>query len=176
MTPNQSSLSRRSFLTNAAVIGATGTLGAGGLFTACSGGGSVKNLTPLRPAHEVYIPEPGDKAIDGRPLKAALIGCGMRGTGAAINFLTAANDVSVVACADILKDRMDACRQILKEKFNNEIADDMCFLGFDAYKKVCEADVDVVIIAPPSIFHPEHLKYAIEQGGKTCVLRKTGSH
>jgi predicted dehydrogenase len=40
----------------------------------------------------------------------------------------------------------------------------MCFLGFDAYKKACEADVDVVIIATPSLFHAEHLKYAIEQG------------
>jgi len=40
----------------------------------------------------------------------------------------------------------------------------MCFLGFDAYKKACEADVDVAIIASPSLFHPEHVKFAVEQG------------
>jgi len=163
MSNKQSTESRRAFLSNAAIIGASATLGAGSLFTSCSGDNKNK-YTPLRPASEVYIPELDDKAIDGKPLKAALLGCGMRGTGAAINFLTAGNDVSVVACADIFKDRMDGCRQVLKERKNNEIADDMCFLGFDAYKKACETDVDVVIVATPSVFHPEHLKYAIEQG------------
>ena len=165
MSQSQSTVSRRSFLSSAVVAGASGALGAGGLLAACSGGGSDGNTyTPLRPVNEVYIPELGDKAIDGKPLKAALIGCGARGTGAALDFLNAADDVSVVACADIFKDRMELCRQRLKENKNNEIADDMCFLGFDAYEKACKADVDVVIIATPSIFHPEQLKYAIEQG------------
>jgi len=155
--------SRRAFLSNAAIIGASGTLGAGTLLTACSGNNRDK-ITPLRPAGEYYIPELPDKAIDGKPLKAALIGCGSRGTGAAMNFLNAGDGLSIVACADIFRDRMNHCRQMLKEKFNNEIAEDKCFLGFDAYKKACEADVDVVIIATPSLFHPEQAKYAIEQG------------
>ena len=153
-------------MSNAAIVGTAGTLSAGGLLTSCSGKNENK-YTPLRPAGEVYIPELPDKAMDGRPVKAALIGCGTRGTGAAVNFLDAADNVSIVACADVFKDRMDNCRQILKEKKNNEIADDMCFLGFDAYKKACEANVDVVIVATPSIFHPEHLKCAIEQGKHT---------
>jgi predicted dehydrogenase len=79
--------------------------------------------------------------------------------------MDAANDVSIVACADIFKDRMDNCRTLLKERKNNVIADDKCFLGFDAYRKVCALpEVDVVIVASPSLFHPEHLKFAIEQG------------
>ena len=161
---NQSTVSRRAFLSNAAIIGASGTLGAGSLLTACSGGDNENKLTPLRPAGEYYLPELGDKAIDGKPVKAALIGCGSRGTGAGENFLNAGDGLSIVACADIFKDRMDRCRAVLKEKCNNEIADDNCFLGFDAYKKICEADVDVVLIATPTIFHPEHVKYAIEKG------------
>ncbi len=165
MTKKQSTVSRRSFLSNAAIIGASGTLGAGSLFTACSGGGNNENkLTPLRPAGEVYIPDLPDKAIDGKPIKAALIGCGSRGTGAAFNFLSAGDGLSIVACADIFKDRMDGCRKKLKEERNNEIADDMCFLGFDAFKKACEAPVDMVIIATPTLFHPEQVKYAIDQG------------
>ncbi|MDR1153096.1 MAG: Gfo/Idh/MocA family oxidoreductase [Bacteroidales bacterium] len=165
MTKKKSDLSRRTFLSNVAVIGASGTLGAGSLLTACSGGGSNENkLTPLRPAGEVYIPDLPDKAIEGKPIKAALIGCGSRGTGAAFNFLSAGDGLSIVACADIFKDRMDGCRKKLKEERNNEIADDMCFLGFDAYKKACEAPVDMVIIATPTLFHPEQVKYAIDQG------------
>ena len=163
MTKKQSTVSRRAFLSNAAIIGASGALGAGSLLASCSGEGNNK-FTPLRPASEYYIPYLPDKAIDGKPLKAALIGCGSRGTGAAFNFLSAGNGLSIVACADIFKDRMDSCRKKLKEEKNNEISDNMCFLGFDAYQKVCEADVDIVIIATPTLFHPEHLRYAIDKG------------
>ena len=164
MTKKQSTVSRRAFLSNAAIIGASGTIGAGSLLTACSGGNKEDTYTPLRPVGEYYIPELGDKAIDGKPLKAALIGCGSRGSGAAENFLNAGDGLSIVACADIFKDRMDKCLTNLKEKFNNVIPEDKCFLGFDAYKKACEADVDIVLIATPTIFHPEHVKYAIEKG------------
>ena len=163
MSKKQSTVSRRTFLSSAAIAGASGALGAGGLLTACSAGSNENKLTPLRLASEMYIPELGDKAIDGKPIRAGLIGCGARGTGAAYNFLEAGDGVTIVACADIFKEKMDRCRTRLKEK-NIEIADDMCFLGFDAYKKVCEADVDVVLIATPTLFHPEQLKYAIDQG------------
>ena len=165
MSKKQSTESRRDFLSNAAIMCTSGALGVGGLLGGCSDErGNKEKLTPLRPAGDYYIPDLPDKAMDGRHIKAALIGCGTRGTGTAINFLDAADNVSIVACADIFKDRMDRCRLVLKDKKNNEIADDMCFLGFDAYKKACEADVDVALIATPSIFHPEHLKYAVEQG------------
>jgi len=162
----QSTVSRRTFLSNVAIAGTTSTLGAGTLFHACSGGKSDKDhLTPLRPVGEYYIPELPDKAIDGRPLKAALVGCGARGTGAAFNFLEAANDVSILSCADVFKDKIDNFRKQLKEQKNNEVADNMCFIGFDAYKKAIDAPgIDVVLIASPSLFHPEQLKYAIEQG------------
>jgi len=164
MSKKQLTVSRRAFLSNAAIIGASGTLGAGSLLTACSSGGEKETkYTPLRPAGDLYIPDLPDKAYDGKPIRAGLIGCGGRGTGAALNFLDAANNVSIVACADLFKDRMDRCRGKMKEK-NNIIADDMCFLGFDAYKKVCDLDVDVVLIVSPELFHSEHIKYAVEKG------------
>ena len=169
MNTKQSKVSRRTFLSSAVMVGASGALGTGSLLTSCSGGSNDDNkLTPLRPADEVYIPELGDKAIAGRPIKAGLIGCGSRGGGAAINFLEAGDNVSIAACADVFKDRMDSCRARLKEK-NNEIDDSKCFLGFDAYKKVCESDVDVILIATPTLFHPEQFKYAIEQGKHVFV-------
>jgi predicted dehydrogenase len=165
----KSNLSRRAFLSNAAVIGASGTLGAGAVLTSCSGGNKEEKYVPLHPASEVYIPELGDKAIDGKPVRAALIGCGSRGTGAAYNFLEAGDGLSITTLADIFKDRQETCREKLKKDKNNEIADDRCFIGFDAYKKACESDVDMVIIATPSLFHAEHMKYAIEQGKHVFV-------
>jgi predicted dehydrogenase len=164
---NNLKLSRRAFLSNVAVIGASSTLGSG-VLTACSGNGSDK-LTPLRPLNEIYIPELGDKAIDGKPLKAALIGCGWRGTGAAYNLIESGDGLSITVLADIFKDNQEYCRRQLKDDKNNDVADDKCFIGFDAYKKACESDVDIVIIATPSLFHAEHLKYAIEQGKHVFV-------
>ncbi|MDR2036998.1 MAG: Gfo/Idh/MocA family oxidoreductase [Bacteroidales bacterium] len=166
--PNEKGLSRRSFLSNATLLGAGGVLGTGSLLHSCSGTDNNK-ITPLRPLSEIYIPDLPDKAIDGKPIKAALIGCGSRGTGAAVNFLNAGNDVSIVACADLFKDKVDSCRKILKEKNNNEVADDMCFTGFEAYKKACELPVDVILIATPNLFHPYHLKYAVDQGKHVFV-------
>ena len=166
MESKQSTVSRRTFLSSAAMAGASGALGAGGLLSSCSGAANQENkLTPLRSASEYYIADLPDRAIDGKPLRAALIGCGARGSGAALNFLDAGNDLAITACADILKDRQDNCRKLMKEQKNNEIADDRCFLGFDAFKKVCELpDIDIIIVASPSLFHPEHMKCAIDNG------------
>ena len=164
MSKNQLTVNRRTFLSSAAMIGASSTLGAGSLLTSCSGGEKEPKYVPLRPASEAYVSELGDKAIDGKPLKAGVVGCGSRGTGAAINFLDAGDGLSIVALADTFQDRLDRCRGRLKEVKNVDIADNMCFIGFEAYKKVCELDLDVILIASPQLFHPEHLRYAIEQG------------
>jgi len=163
-----SKVNRRDFLSNAAIVGASGALGAGGLLSACSG--ESKRYKPLRSVEEYYIPELGNKAIDGKPLRAALVGCGSRGSGAAGDFIAAGNGLSVTACADIFADRMNHCRNRLKELSNNEITDERSFLGFDAYRKVCELpDIDVVLIASPTVFHPEHVKCAVEHGKHVFV-------
>ncbi|MDR0836061.1 MAG: Gfo/Idh/MocA family oxidoreductase [Tannerella sp.] len=159
-------MSRRSFLTGAAAIGAGSAMGGGMFFNSCS---EKEKLTPLHPLNGLYQPELPDKAIDGKPLKAALIGCGGRGTGAAINFLSAGEGLSIVACADLFPEKIENCRRRLKEKKNNEVADDMCFTGFDAYKKVCELPVDIILIATPNLFHAYHLKYAVEHGKHVFV-------
>ncbi len=58
-----------------------------------------------------------DQAPDGPVLKAGLIGCGGRGTGAAINFLDAGPNLQIVALGDTFQDRVDNCRaQIMKAK------------------------------------------------------------
>ncbi len=84
---SKNSLNRRDFLSSAALVGAAGTLGAGTLLTSCGGGSKEPALIPLLPEAEWNIPSSlPDKAKDGTPLKAGLIGCGGRGTGAAENF------------------------------------------------------------------------------------------
>ena len=150
---------RRSFLSNTALMG-VGALGLPAILGSCANSNN-KNV-PLRSFDELYIPELPDKAIAGKPIKAALVGCGARGTGAAFNFLDAGDNLSIVACADLFEDKLQACLKLLKDEKNVEIAPENCFIGFDAYKKVCELPVDLIIIASPNCFHPEQMKYAIE--------------
>ncbi len=85
--------SRRRFLENTAAIGAIGAIGASQLIRSCSteeGTGEVNEPS--------FLPT----APEGQALKVGVVGCGGRGTGAAINFLDAGPGLSVVAAADNL--------------------------------------------------------------------------
>ncbi|MDR1372165.1 MAG: Gfo/Idh/MocA family oxidoreductase [Dysgonamonadaceae bacterium] len=166
----ESKISRRSFLKNSALAGAIGTVGAGNavFLTSCEG---KNKLVPLREPGTYYTPELPDLAADGKPLKAGVVGCGGRGTGAAINFLSAANGVTVVALGDTFADRVESCAEALKKEKNIDIAADRKFVGLDAYKKVIDSDIDVLITATPPCFRPEIFRYAVEKG-KHAFLEK----
>ncbi|MDR3676362.1 MAG: Gfo/Idh/MocA family oxidoreductase [Acidobacteriota bacterium] len=138
-------------------IGAVAAVGAGAVLASCK-----KSISPL-----TFV----DVAPDGPVLKAGLIGCGNRGTGAALNYLKAGPNVKIVAMADVLQDHMDSCRAELAKKAQLQVADDHCFIGFDAYKKVLDSDVDLVICATPPHFRPLHFDAAVE-AKKHCFLEK----
>ena len=95
-------------------------------------------------------------------LKAGLVGCGGRGTGAAINFLNAGLNLQVVALADVFQDRIDSARKKIFDQKGHKVPDENCFVGFDAYQKLVDAGVDVVLIATPPHFRPEQFKAAID--------------
>jgi predicted dehydrogenase len=129
-----------------------GGAAAAGLMIACTN--SKKRTLKLEPFR--------DQAPEGKPLNAGLIGCGGRGTGAALNFLNAGPDLRVTRLADVFQDRIDECRARLKEEKDVEIPDENCYVGFEAFKNVIGSDVDVVILATPPHFRPEHLSAAID--------------
>lgn len=143
--------SRRRFMKDAASVAALSALGAGVLLKSCSTDRAKK------------VVEPGflDQAPDGPVLKAGLIGCGGRGTGAAFNYLNSGPNLQITALADVFQDRLDRCRQQLKEQKQVEVADEKCFVGFDAYQKLIETDVDLVLIATPPFFRPGHFDAAV---------------
>lgn len=165
-------LNRRAFLSGMALTGTAGILGTGGFLTSCSRSTDNNELKPLEAEMEWYIPASlPDKAIDGEPLKAALIGCGRRGAGSLIDLLKAASGITVVALGDVFQDRIDEVRQMLKDKFKQEITDDKCFTGFDSYQKVIDSGVDIVLLATPPAFRPIHFRAAVE-AGKHAFLEK----
>lgn len=105
-------------------------------------------------------------AVGNGVIRFGLIGCGGRGTGAATNAMNAAEDVRLVAMADIFEERLKGSRERLaKAKPGQvEVKDDQCFIGFDAYEKVLASDVDAVLIAPASHFIPAIFKAAVDAG------------
>jgi predicted dehydrogenase len=137
-------LNRREFM-------GLGTFAAAGLLIGCETKTRTLDLPPFR-----------DQAPDGTPLKAGLIGCGGRGTGAAINFLKSGPNLEITMLVDLFPDRMASCRKAIKEKTGHEVTDENCLLGFEEYKKVMESDVDIVMLATPPNFRPGHFAAAIE--------------
>ena len=104
-----------------------------------------------------------------KKLKLALVGCGGRGTGAAVQALTADPDVQLVAMADAFRDRLDnSLNSIMNSdhlvedrKKNVKVKEDNKYVGFDAYKDAIK-EADVVILATPPGFRPYHLEECIK--------------
>lgn len=156
-------MDRRSFLGKSARIG-VGLVGGSVLVSACAGGKNSDKSTPLRQPGEYYVPELPDKAIAGKELKVGVIGCGGRGSGAVENLLDAADGIIVTALGDVFADRLNGLKESLKTKRGQEVPEDHCFTGFDAYKQVIDSGVDMVIVATPPVFRPTHFQYATEKG------------
>jgi len=166
----KNSINRRSFLKSTALIGAAGMAGTGSVITSL-GSCTSSGRKPLKAQGSYYVPDLPDIAIAGRDLKAGVIGCGGRGSGAAINFLNAAEGVTITVLGDTFADRTTALAERLKKEKNIDIPEDRRFTGLDAYKQVIDSDIDIVIITTPPVFRPVHFKYAVEHG-KHCFLEK----
>ncbi|HEX6892882.1 MAG TPA: Gfo/Idh/MocA family oxidoreductase [Chryseolinea sp.] len=102
-------------------------------------------------------------------LKVGLIGCGGRGAGAAGQALAADPDVILTAMGDVFSDRLDESYEALMELYPTKVKvnKENKFVGFDAYQKVINSGVDVVLLTTPPAFRPDHLMAAVNAGKHT---------
>ena len=105
-------------------------------------------------------------------IKVAVIGCGGRGTGAAVQALMSKQNVKIVAMADAFRDRLDECYKNVSGELASagagtkgtlDVPEDRKFVGFDGYLKAIPL-ADVVILATPPGFRPIHFEEAVKQG------------
>lgn len=110
-------------------------------------------------------------------IKVGVIGIGGRGLGAALNCTDADPGIQIVAIGDAFEDHLMDAYDKLKNGFVGwrgaevpprgkqlKVPKDQLFYGLDAFKKVLECDIDMVIMASPPHFRPMHFKAAIEAG------------
>jgi predicted dehydrogenase len=136
---DRNALSRRSFLTRAAV--------------------GASAFTIIKP--ELV------RGAGNERLKAGLIGCGARGTQAVENILTGCDNVELVAVSDIFEDRLESSIRknlALAPELASRVKVDAehRFVGFDGYKKVIASGVDIVMLATPPAYRPMHFEAAVE--------------
>jgi predicted dehydrogenase len=133
-------------------------------------------------------------AAPDQQINIGLVGCGGRGTGAALDAVHAATNsiypdsgyhtenaiegtkatqknVKIVAMADVFEDRLKSSRE-QSQKVGMNVKEDNCFIGFDAYKKLLEIpEINYVILTTPPHFRPVQLRAAIE-AGKNVFIEK----
>ena len=142
MASSSSDASRRGFLKTSAVAAAGASLLAG--------------LNPVRAAH-----------VGGNDtIRIGLVGCGGRGRGAAEQALNTEGPTKLVAMADAFDDNLQSALQTVARQHGDkvDIPKERQFVGFDAYQKVLEQDIDLVILATPPGFRPLHFEAAVNAG------------
>ncbi|MCH7753260.1 MAG: Gfo/Idh/MocA family oxidoreductase [Planctomycetes bacterium] len=99
-------------------------------------------------------------------IRVALVGCGGRGTKAAMQALSTEGPVKLVAMADAFENRLLGSLQLISQKLAErvEVPQERQFVGFDAYQQAIDAGVDLVILTTPPGFRPLHFESAIKAG------------
>jgi len=124
-----------------------------------AGGGILASSLPVAASANV---------LGSDTIKVALVGCGGRGTGAAVQALSTEFPVQLVAMADAFQDRLDSSLQNINKEFESDkdkinVKEKNRFVGFDAYKAAVDM-ADVVILTTPPGFRPQHFEYAVNAG------------
>ncbi len=112
---------------------------------------------------------PSVHAGEDNTIRVALIGCGGRGAGAAVNALASkGGPLKLIAMADVFRDRLDGCYDAITTEFSEkvDVPEDRKFIGFDGYKGAmdCLKPGDIAIMATPPAFRWVQFTYAIERG------------
>ncbi|MCB9846640.1 MAG: Gfo/Idh/MocA family oxidoreductase [Phycisphaeraceae bacterium] len=140
------SVSRRDFVKASAAVGAAAAVSPAALARAAWAGGSDT-------------------------VRVGLIGCGGRGSGAALQALRADEATTLWAMGDAFEERIEGSLNGIQNGIREshpalanrkiQVDGDRRFSGFDAFRGVIE-NSDVVILTTPPAFRPQHLRAAVE--------------
>jgi len=105
------------------------------------------------------------RAAGDAELRIGIVGLGGRGSGAAAQALRADPNTRLVAVADAFSDNLEEALEGLQNQpgfaGRVDVPPERRYVGFDAYKRVIDSDIDVVILTTPPGFRPMHFEYAV---------------
>jgi predicted dehydrogenase len=112
------------------------------------------------------------RAQGGDKLTAGIVGCGGRGTRGVSEMITGNPNIELVAMADLFEDQLEGSLRRLRDsdefapevRKNIKVAPENRFMGYDAYKKVIDSGVDIVLLHTPPGWRPLHFEYAVNAG------------
>lgn len=110
------------------------------------------------------------KETSSETLKIGVLGCGGRATADLARMLAGNVNVKVVALADLFQDHLDTFRKEFENhkaeevRSKVEIKDDHCFVGWDAYQRILETDIDILMETCTPYIRPKHVEAAVEAG------------
>ncbi len=124
--------------------------------TAVAAASALVGLHPLRAAHVS-----ADETI-----RIGLIGCGGRGRGAADQAMNTTGPTKLVSVADVFENNLLSTVRGLQRQHGDkvDVPPERQFVGLDAWQKVLEQDLDLVILATPPGFRPLHFEGAVNAG------------
>ena len=105
-------------------------------------------------------------------IRVGLVGCGGRGSGAVADAVAAADNVKLVAMADLARDRIDEAVINIQAAIGDafDVKPDARFAGVEGYKQVCaHPDVDYVIHTTPPGLRYITLREALDNGKHSFV-------
>ena len=108
----------------------------------------------------------GAESANNSRLKIGLVGCGGRGTGAAGDAMTADSNVELWSAGDVFASSIEGSLNSLRGKYKDRVnvPEARQFTGMDAYQKVLASGCDVVVLATPPGFRPQHFEAAVAAG------------
>lgn len=122
---------------------------------AAAAGGTLLDRAAAAPFH----------ARSSDAIRVGVVGCGGRGTGAALDCLAASEATRIVALADAFEDRLRTCQAQLEGSGERaKVEASRCYKGLGAYRELMASGVDLVILATPPGFRPLHFAEAVDRG------------
>ncbi|MEX0792025.1 MAG: Gfo/Idh/MocA family oxidoreductase [Pirellulaceae bacterium] len=132
-----------------------------------AGGAIAGSLSVARSAH----------AFGSDQIKIGLVGCGGRGTGAAIQAMNTEGSTQIKAMGDVFQDRLTSSLRSISSRHSEsvDVPKDRQFIGFDNYKRVLDSDIDLVILATSPGFRPQHFEAAVDAGKHVFMEKPVAS-
>ncbi len=123
------------------------------------------------------VPESAIRPFGQDEIKVAVVGCGGRGSGAAMQILNTKGTTKLVAVADAFPEKAQSRINALAKRHGAkvDVPKQRLFGGLDGYKKVIDLDVDLVVIATPPGFKPQQFEYAIKRGKHVFMEKPVAS-